>query len=75
MAARPLPQTEAFRAAPIASSERLPLPIGGEGWGEGATCDVGRDGYSNFPPTLALPLAGGGKRHVPAFRTIIEVSA
>jgi hypothetical protein len=73
MAAHVLLQTEAVRAAPKGSSERLPLPIGGEGRGEGATCDIGRS--STFPPTLALPLAGGGKRHVPAFRTIIEVSA
>jgi hypothetical protein len=64
MAAHLLPQTEAFRAAPMASPELLPLPIGGEGRGEGATYDIGRIGSLTVPPTLALPLAGGGKHPV-----------
>lgn len=68
-----LPHTKACRPDHAAFAGRLPLPSGGEGRGEGATFDIGRDGSAIFPPTLTLPLRGGGKRPVSAFPHNIEV--
>ena len=70
-----MPQINACRDFPAARAGHLPLPWGGEGRGEGASFGSGRDGSVVSPPTLALPLAGGGKRLVPAGPYNIEVGA